>query len=196
MPEEEKCQLLIYKVTEAVKEKLHEYLKYIAYYCVILLSIIAWFAITNVHDAIEKVIGDPKEPNELIMKQIKSEVDDYLTKLSPEIKQDTISKIEIMVGKIIKESSEETSRRIDYEIKKMLSEINREKSNKENNIEKINNVENIIADLDSSDWKIRKEAVIKLDKIQYPQAIEILKERLKKEKDQDVLNAIENILKE
>ena len=191
---DEQRRLSVYEVTEAAKEKLYKIVRIIGAYVFVLLSIIAWFAITNINDAIKKVVGTPDNPTALVRAQIESrvqvQIDSQIKKIVPEIKRDIIAKIESTMGEIAKDSIEENVRIVENTIKQSLfkrgEELIRQPEAK--------TIEDLVVDLKHDDWRIRKKAVVAIANMGKTVAIPILKEKLKEEKDQEVLDKIENIL--
>lgn len=191
---DEQRRLSVYEVTEAAKEKLYKIVRIIGAYVFVLLSIIAWFAITNINDAINKVVGTPDNPTALVKEQIESrvqvQIDSQIKKIVPEIKRDIIAKIESTMGGIAKDSIEENVRIVENIIRESLfkrgEEVIREPEAK--------TIEDLMVDLKHDDWRIRKKAVIAIANMGKTVAIPILKEKLKEEKDQEVLDTIENSL--
>jgi|LGVE01.1.fsa_nt_gb HEAT repeat protein len=191
---DEQRRLSVYEVTEAAKEKLYKIVRIIGAYVFVLLSIIAWFAITNINDAIKKVVGTPDNPTVLVRAQIESrvqvQIDSQIKKIVPEIKRDIIAKIESTMGEIAKDSIEENVRIVENTIKQSLfkrgEELIRQPEAK--------TIEDLVVDLKHDDWRIRKKAVVAIANMGKTVAIPILKEKLKEEKDQEVLDKIENIL--
>ena len=191
---DEQRRLSVYEVTEAAKEKLYKIVRIIGAYVFVLLSIIAWFAITNINDAIKKVVGTPDNPTALVRAQIESrvqvQIDSQIKKIVPEIKRDIIAKIESTMGEIAKDSIEENVRIVENTIKQSLfkrgEELIRQPEAK--------TIEDLVVDLKHDDWRIRKKAVVAIANMEKTVAIPILKEKLKEEKDQEVLDKIENIL--
>ena len=191
---DEQRRLSVYEVTEAAKEKLYKIVRIIGAYVFVLLSIIAWFAITNINDAIKKVVGTPDNPTALVKAQIESrvqvQIDSQIKKIVPEIKRDIIAKIESTMGEIAKDSIEENVRIVENTIKQSLfkrgEELIRQPEAK--------TIEDLVVDLKHDDWRIRKKAVVAIANMGKTVAIPILKEKLKEEKDQEVLDKIENIL--
>ena len=191
---DEQRRLSVYEVTEAAKEKLYKIVRIIGAYVFVLLSIIAWFAITNINDAIKKVVGTPDNPTALVRAQIESrvqvQIDSQIKKIVPEIKRDIIAKIESTMGEIAKDSIEENVRIVENTIRQSLfkrgEELIRQPEAK--------TIEDLVVDLKHDDWRIRKKAVVAIANMGKTVAIPILKEKLKEEKDQEVLDKIENIL--
>ncbi len=191
---DEQRRLSVYEVTEAAKEKLYKIVRIIGAYVFVLLSIIAWFAITNINDAIKKVVGTPDNPTALVKAQIESrvqvQIDSQIKKIVPEIKRDIIAKIESTMGEIAKDSIEENVRIVENTIRQSLfkrgEELIRQPEAK--------TIEDLVVDLKHDDWRIRKKAVVAIANMEKTVAIPILKEKLKEEKDQEVLDKIENIL--
>jgi HEAT repeat protein len=191
---DEQRRLSVYEVTEAAKEKLYKIVRIIGAYVFVLLSIIAWFAITNINDAINKVVGTPDNPTTLVKAQIESrvqvQIDSQIKKIAPEIERAIIAKIESTMGGIAKDSIEENVRIVENIIRESLfkrgEEVIRQPETK--------TIEDLMVDLKHDDWRIRKKAVIAIANMGKTVAIPILKEKLKEEKDQEVLDTIENSL--
>ena len=191
---DEQRRLFVYEVTEAAKEKLYKTVRIMGAYIFVLLSIIAWFAITNINDAIKKVVGTPNNPTALVKAQIESrvkvQIDSHINKIVPEIKRDIIAKTESTMGEIAKDSIEENVRIVENTIRQSLfkrgEEVIREPE--------VKTIEDLIVDLTHDDWRIRKKAVIAIGNMKKTQAVPILREKFKEEKDQEVLDTIENIL--
>ena len=191
---DEQRRLSVYEVTEAAKEKLYKIVRIIGAYVFVLLSIIAWFAITNINDAINKVVGTPDNPTTLVKAQIESrvqvQIDSQIKKIAPEIERAIIAKIESTMGGIAKDSIEENVRIVENIIRESLfkrgEEVIRQPEAK--------TIEDLMVDLKHDDWRIREKAVIAIANMGKTVAIPILKEKLKEEKDQEVLDTIENSL--
>ena len=191
---DEQRRLSVYEVTEAAKEKLYKIVRIIGAYVFVLLSIIAWFAITNINDAINKVVGTPDNPTTLVKAQIESrvqvQIDSQIKKIAPEIERAIIAKIESTMGGIAKDSIEENVRIVENIIRESLfkrgEEVIRQPEAK--------TIEDLMVDLKHDDWRIRKKAVIAIANMGKTVAIPILKEKWKEEKDQEVLDTIENSL--
>lgn len=191
---DEQRRLSVYEVTEAAKEKLYKIVRILGAYVFVLLSIITWFAITNINDAINKVVGTPDNPTALVKAQIKSrvqvQIDSQIKKIVPEIKRDIIAKIESTMGEIAKDSIEENVRIVENTIRQSLLKRGEEVIRQP----EARSIEDLMVDLKHDNWRIRKKAVVAIADMGKTVAIPILKEKLKEEKDQEVLDTIENIL--
>ena len=191
---DEQRRLSVYEVTEAAKEKLYKIVRILGAYVFVLLSIITWCAITNINDAINKVVGTPDNPTALVKAQIKSrvqvQIDSQIKKIVPEIKRDIIAKIESTMGEIAKDSIEENVRIVENTIRQSLLKRGEEVIRQP----EARSIEDLMVDLKHDNWRIRKKAVVAIADMGKTVAIPILKEKLKEEKDQEVLDTIENIL--